>query len=77
MKSLCFFFFSSVKELEKFLSAEFLENASLTDDAKADIIIAGKVIVIKMIDFLRSQSTYVSLFNYLYKSLSAYFQVCT
>lgn len=36
------FFFSSVKELEKFLSAEFLENASLTDDAKADIIIAGK-----------------------------------
>ena len=34
--------FSSVKELEKFLSPEFLENASLTDDAKADIIIAGK-----------------------------------
>ncbi|KAL9988369.1 hypothetical protein ACROYT_G002806 [Oculina patagonica] len=31
-----------VKELEKFLSPEFLENASLTDDAKADIIIAGE-----------------------------------
>jgi len=30
-----------VKELEIFLSPEFLENASLTDDAKADIIIAG------------------------------------
>ena len=30
-----------VKELETFLSPEFLEKASLTDDAKADIIIAG------------------------------------
>lgn len=34
-------FLSSVKELEKFLSPEFLEEAILTDDAKADIIIAG------------------------------------
>lgn len=34
-------FLSSVKELEKFLSPEFLEEATLTDDAKADIIIAG------------------------------------
>jgi len=32
----------SVKELETFLSPEFLEKASLTDDAKADIIIAGE-----------------------------------
>jgi len=31
-----------VKELETFLSPEFLEKASLTDDAKADIIIAGE-----------------------------------
>ncbi|KAJ7339435.1 hypothetical protein OS493_005833 [Desmophyllum pertusum] len=31
-----------VKELEIFLSPEFLENASLTDDAKADIIVAGE-----------------------------------
>ncbi|XP_058969229.1 dynactin subunit 3-like [Pocillopora verrucosa] len=31
-----------VKELEKFLSPEFLEEATLTDDAKADIIIAGE-----------------------------------
>ena len=34
-------FLLSVKELETFLSPEFLENASLSDDAKADIIIAG------------------------------------
>jgi len=31
-----------VKELETFLSPEFLEKASLTDDAKADIIVAGE-----------------------------------
>ncbi|PFX14093.1 dynactin subunit 3-like [Stylophora pistillata] len=31
-----------VKELEKFLSPEFLEEATLTDDSKADIIIAGE-----------------------------------
>lgn len=36
------FFLLSVKELETFLSPEFLEKASLSDDAKADIIIAGK-----------------------------------
>ena len=34
-------FLQSVKELETFLSPEFLEKASLSDDAKADIIIAG------------------------------------
>ena len=31
----------SVKELETFLSPEFMEKASLSDDAKADIIVAG------------------------------------
>ena len=32
-----------VEELELFLSSEYLESASLTDDAKADIIIAGNL----------------------------------
>ena len=33
--------FFAVTDLETFLSPEFLEKASLTDDAKVDIIIAG------------------------------------
>ncbi|CAH3041766.1 unnamed protein product [Porites lobata] len=32
----------NVKELETFLSPEFMEKASLSDDAKADIIVAGE-----------------------------------
>jgi len=42
-----------VKELEIFLSPEFLENASLTDDAKADIIIAGESQLMACADQLR------------------------
>ena len=39
--------FFAVTDLETFLSPEFLEKASLTDDAKVDIIIAGQKIVKK------------------------------
>lgn len=42
MHSKVLFCLFSVKELETFLSPEFLGKASLTDDAKADIIIAGE-----------------------------------
>lgn len=38
---LCMISFS-VKELENFLSSEFMEKVALDDDAKADIVISGE-----------------------------------
>ena len=35
-------FLTLVKDLETFLSPEFLEEATLADEAKADIIISGE-----------------------------------
>lgn len=35
-------FIVAVKELENYLSAEFMDKVALNDDAKADIVIAGQ-----------------------------------
>merc|ERR1711973_151742 len=42
-----------MKELETYLSPEFLEKVSLSDDAKADIIIAGESQIKQCIDQLK------------------------
>lgn len=54
-------FIVAVKELENYLSAEFMDKVALNDDAKADIVIAGQwCIYIRVINQWKS---FIGLLN--------------
>ena len=49
-------YFVVVNELQDYLTPEFLEKLALTDESKADIILAGKIMLILNLHINKSSS---------------------